>query len=65
MAVKRRDPAKPPDPAVVVTMAVMLIAFAAFSSGLYRDVTPLRLLLFVSLAGIGLFFFLRVVRTRR
>jgi hypothetical protein len=61
---KRRDPAESQTPAVIVTMVVMLIAFAAFSSGLYRNVTPLRLLLFLALVSAALYWFQRGLRKR-
>jgi hypothetical protein len=64
MSFKRREPAEPQNLAVIVTMVVMLIAFAAFSSGLYRNVTPLRLLLFLALVGAALYWFQRGLRKR-
>jgi len=46
-------------------MAVMLIVATAFSAGLYRDLNPLRLVVFIVLAGTALFFFRRGLRKRQ
>jgi hypothetical protein len=46
-------------------MVVTLVVLAVFSSGLYRGVTLVRLLLFVALVGAALYWFQRSLGKRR